>query len=43
VSGSIRVLRGGYWGCGGGCRAADRFISSPGRTFISIGFRAVRR
>ena len=42
ASGSLRVLRGGYWGYGAnGCRSANRGSTAPTYHNSSIGFRSV--
>jgi len=42
-SGSVRVMRGGYWGSSAFyCRVADRDVSSPGFESDGLGFRLVR-
>jgi formylglycine-generating enzyme required for sulfatase activity len=42
VTGSFRVIRGGYWYAGaGGCRSADRIYFNPGDRLNSFGFRVL--
>jgi formylglycine-generating enzyme required for sulfatase activity len=44
VSGSGRVLRGGFWSTPASyCRAANRYNSYPSYSYSNYGFRAVRR
>jgi formylglycine-generating enzyme required for sulfatase activity len=41
--GSLRIVRGGYWGITADyARCANRFFWSPGSALIAIGFRCVR-
>ena len=42
VTGSFRVIRGGYWYSGAGrCRSADRIYFNPGDRLNSFGFRVL--
>lgn len=42
-SGSGRVVRGGSWGnYADYCRAANRYISAPSSSYVSVGFRLAR-
>jgi formylglycine-generating enzyme len=43
TSGSVRVIRGGFWGYGASfCRSASRRYDSPGYGYFYLGFRCAR-